>query len=64
MAVAPSLTKAAIFGMTRTRRSSLFTQDSMAAKGTPAAIEITSLDISRQGAVSFNTEARIWGLTE
>ena len=64
MAEAASLTKAAIFGITLIRRKSRCKQDSMAARGTPAAIEITSLDMSSFLAVSLRTDAIIWGLTE
>ena len=54
-----SLTKAAMLGITRIRRNYLLRHDSIAARGTPAAIEMMSLDMSRQDAVSLNTDAMI-----
>jgi len=63
MAVALSFTKAAMLGITRTRRRSFFRHDSMTAMGTPAAMDMMSFVLSRLSAVSFRTDARIWGFT-
>ena len=64
MAVAPAPTRAGVLGMVRMMRTPCPTLRSTAASGTPAAMEMTSLESSRAGAISTSTLFITCGFTE
>src|SRR5215831_2897528 len=63
IAVAPSRTRAGVFGITRMRRESLGRRDRIFSVATPAAIEIRSLRRVTAGAISVATASMICGFT-
>src|SRR6185436_3767948 len=63
IAVAPSRTRAGVFGITRMRRASLGRRARILSVATPAAIEIRSLPRVTAGAISVATASMICGFT-